>query len=105
LDSKARLAPPANAHALSMHRLRQGLRGALFCQFQRRSLSLFIDFDGRMVRGEVCGAVSVLVFKTREVLSKAPIVRLGTSPPLTEQSAGFDEVKESRAKIDSFYSA
>ncbi len=105
MDSKARLAPPANAHALSMHRLRQGLRGALFCQFQRRSLSLFIDFDGRMVRGEVCGAVSVLVFKTREVLSKAPIVRLGTSPPLTELSAGFDEVKESRAKIDSFYSA
>jgi hypothetical protein len=104
LDSKARLAPPANAHALSMHRLRQGLRGALFCQFQRRSLSLFIDFDGRMVRGEVCGAVSVLVFKTREVLSKAPIVRLGTSPPLTELSAGFDEVKESRAKVDAFYS-
>jgi hypothetical protein len=31
--------------------------------------------------GEVCGAVSVLVFKTREVLLKAPIVRLGTSPP------------------------
>ena len=105
MDSKARLAPPANAHALSMHRLRQGLRGALFCQFQRRSLSLFIDFDGRMARGEVCGAVSVLVFKTREVLSKAPIVRLGTSPPLTELSARFDEVKESRAKIDSFYSA
>ena len=37
--------------------------------------------DDSMVHGEVCGAVSVLVFKTREVLSKAPIVRLGTSPP------------------------
>jgi len=57
-----------------------------------------------MVRGEVCGAVSVLVFKTREVLSKAPIVRLGTSPPLTEQSAGFDRVKEARVRVDAFYS-